>query len=333
MSLALSAEAVSAVIKERTGIDEDAFQDAWLRVIEGGISDEAAISAIAGECRRKNSSQAVGEMFRLKSLDAPLVHDDEGFALKDVIAAPEAVAETVPAKYLGKFSANQPRLDPETVSEIRRRYPGLPLGRAVRALVGLPPLEKRDAWQPWEDDVIRDRYPHGGSELVRLDVKRSRDAVIERARFLGVKRGEFCPSDEWMTPTALAKELDISPAWVSKLVTGGIIKPKLRLPGRRFGRIFFDRSSVPRIRGAIEAYQARCLFVRTHRPFKVARYWGKRHFVYRITDDGDVVLWCRKSAEIPNVHGVFKFVGGLPNCKTCLRALRFSCSMVDCHDA
>ncbi len=39
----LTSEEISRIIKEGTGQDEDAFQDAWLKVIEENISDPLEI--------------------------------------------------------------------------------------------------------------------------------------------------------------------------------------------------------------------------------------------------------------------------------------------------
>ena len=47
----------------------------------------------------------------------------------------------------------------------------------------------RGAWQEWEDDAVRAAYPNVGPDIQLLKSnRRSRKAISERARLLGVKR-------------------------------------------------------------------------------------------------------------------------------------------------
>jgi ribosomal protein L37AE/L43A len=224
----LDSDAISKIIKEGTGKDEDAYQDAWLRVVEGNVSDPLQILQIAKDCRRHNSSAALQESFRLTSLESP-AHDDtkDGASreLQELIPWPEVSAVDTMAPYVnyGKVGAKtHVSLDTETAAILRARYPGQTMWKIIRGLAGLPEVTTRERFQPWEDDIIRRVYPTLGSRGVKAEgVHHSLASIGGRAEGLKVKWiGEYKPLPTWRSLNRLAADFGVSrltaQAWVDK---------------------------------------------------------------------------------------------------------------------
>ena len=79
-------------------------------------------------------------------------------------------------------------IDQDVVDAFRARYGNMPLGRALRIMLGLKPKIAQNGWQVEEDYLIREHYPMmGGSPLAKV-LDRSVDCIRDRASDLGVKR-------------------------------------------------------------------------------------------------------------------------------------------------
>lgn len=72
---------------------------------------------------------------------------------------------------------------------------------------------RRRPWEPWEDSILRNRYPEGGVSAVREGLKehgsrRSDHGIRNRARLLDVTHWRYLPSIE---PLALLSPLSWNP--------------------------------------------------------------------------------------------------------------------------
>jgi len=223
----ISSDQISAIIKEITGQDEDAFQDAWVIVFEKGLSDPAEIRGVALQCKRKNAGKTIESKYKNISLDMPTIKGEPNSrTFHEIIPSPELLPSEPEYKRLGKPQGRAIRLDDETVKKLRERFGNLPLGRAIRSLVGLPPLENRTAWQVWEDKIIREVYSWGGSRgVIENGVNRSRGAVQGRAMLLGIKKGTYKPNGDWLVPKEIATIFHCSKTTVLEWCSKGFLKP------------------------------------------------------------------------------------------------------------
>ena len=257
------------------------------------------------------------------SLQKPF-HNTENFTLEDIIASPEIPPDDAEFKRNGKPAGRQINLDAETTAKLRERFGNLPLGRAIRSLVGLSPVQKQDAWQEWEDDIIKERYSWGGSVAVKLEVERSFDAIRERARFLGVKFVHFKPCADWFTPKEVARIVGVEYSTLWKMVKTGIVKSRV-VPASITGinRYYFEKPQIDALRKLIAAAMKS--------PMPIVSYVSRTHFLYKI-EDNDAYLWCKKNTPIVYKYQVNGYIFlnlkksgsglGIPSCKVCRRALR-----------
>ena len=127
----------------------------------------------------------------LLSLNQNLIRDASSiFTLEDIIAAK-------PREFPG--CSSEPRvkipqarrsieIDQDVVDALRKRFGTMPLGRAIRILIGLKPKIFQNAWQEEEDELIREYYPSTGGKGLAEVLGRSANCVRDRAFTLGVKR-------------------------------------------------------------------------------------------------------------------------------------------------
>ena len=130
-------------------------------------------------------------MPKLVSLSKNLVHNGN-FTLEDVIATKPDEYATHDCSVEAKVKIHQARrsieIDQEVVDALRKQFGIMPLGRAIRLLLGLKPKVFQDAWQEEEDRLIREHYPTTGSRGLTEFLGRSADCIRTRASILGVKR-------------------------------------------------------------------------------------------------------------------------------------------------
>lgn len=211
---------INAIIRSEAAQDDDVFQCVWLEILESGITNKSDIRRLASKVAKKYFGEKIGESFKLRSLQKPLSTESESFTLEDTLATPEIraneeiehdidVDESYVATSTGKINqTGNVHLDYDTWQRIKSLYPHDPLNHAIRKLTGLSPA-KRDkrGWHRWEDAIVRERYPWGGSLAVSLDVHRSQNAIEKRARYLKIYRGHRThkPVAEWMTTPEIAE--------------------------------------------------------------------------------------------------------------------------------
>lgn len=193
---------INELIRSVTDGNEDAFQDVWVSILEGNCQTEEDILAKAREAKKHTCIHNYPE----RSLQKPLTYDsDKPLTLEDTISSPELQPDDTGYRRLGKPQGSATHLDDETKDKLRERFGNFPLGRAIRSLVGLPPKENKEAWQGWEDDIIKECYSWGGTvAVIASGVKRKATSINWRASKLGIKRGTTRPKDDWLTPTEVA---------------------------------------------------------------------------------------------------------------------------------
>lgn len=152
--------------------------------------------------------------------------------MEQVIASPRVTPDDAPYKRNGKPSKHCVVLDSETTLKLKERFGNIPLGRCIRSLLKLPPLEKVEAWQEWEDNIIRECYPWGGSLSVKSqDINRTYAAIREQARKLGIRRECFRPQEDWLTLKEVSNILGCHSSLVYRWCKRGYIEPiKLKAP-------------------------------------------------------------------------------------------------------
>lgn len=229
---------IDKIIRSTVGDKEDIVQDAWVKVLESKASTDSEIVEASKGAKEKVRKVNNQHLFAERSLSEPIGKDkEEDLTLESLLPdkyvdeAPEGI--DAPANFLGihRNGGNSLRLDSETVQALRQKYPDLILSDAVRALLGLSPLpDKRHAWQKWEDNIIRDRYPCGGVFACKVDLTdRTKQAIRGRAEKLRVLRtGEFRGYKDWLTTKDVLKLLGMgsfrqNTSYLRKLVHDGVL--------------------------------------------------------------------------------------------------------------
>lgn len=114
----------------------------------------------------------------------------ENFSLLDIIVAEKEEFPACDAE--PKLKIPQARrsieIDQDVTDAFRKRFGTMPLGRALRILLGLKPKIAQTAWQEEEDVLIRQYYPTWGSPPLAKVMDRGVDCIRERASELGVGR-------------------------------------------------------------------------------------------------------------------------------------------------
>ena len=114
----------------------------------------------------------------------------ENFTLLDMLASKqeEFPSCSTSVKVKIRQARRSIEIDNDVVEALRSRYGLMPLGRAIRTLLGLRPKVSQTAWQEEEDALIRDHFPLRGAPPIAEVLGRSADCVRERASKLGIKR-------------------------------------------------------------------------------------------------------------------------------------------------
>jgi hypothetical protein len=236
----LPVETIDSIIKPICGSDEDLYQEVWEKLLKEKPEGIHRIEDIANTQKRRALSNSIGDRYRNICLDKPLTQSNDNFTLKDIIAAPEETLSP-PGDYKQNGHRNLKgnvalRLTPAEVIVLQRKYPNMPLNAAVRTNLGFYVSPRQECWQPWEDDILRERYPAGGSLAVMVDVNRTLAAIRERARTLNVKLGVYRPISTWLMAREVAAILSCDYTQVLIWVNNGMMNYKKAL---RKGRGYF----------------------------------------------------------------------------------------------
>ena len=181
-------------------------------------------------------------------LQKPL-ENTESFTLEDILASPEIIMSDAEYKRNSRKAERQVSIDNETIAILKLRFGNIPLGRAIRSLVGLPPIEKQDEWQEWKDNVIRECYSWGGSiAVLAQDVKRSANAIRRRAGVLKIKAGNFKPNAKWLSLHDIAAIFHCHYTLVFRWCKKGLLKPIIKLEGRKREAFFTETELIRFIR-------------------------------------------------------------------------------------
>lgn len=124
------------------------------------------------------------------SLDRPLKAGEENFTLLNVIKAPEDefAAQSTEPKVKIKQAQRSIEIDQDVVNAFRKQFGTMPLGRALRIMLGLKPKISQNGWQEEEDALIKEHYPEMGAPPLAKVLDRSVDSIRNRASTLGIKR-------------------------------------------------------------------------------------------------------------------------------------------------
>lgn len=219
--LDLGVDKVTQLIKSVTGDNEDAFQDAWLAILEDHTGSEDDVLRVAKEVYHKYCNEAIAKEHTEVSLDEPIgEHQEEGhFTYENLIKA-EPITPQLPAKFQQPHSPKSVYVDRETLNILKHKFPNLSYRDAIRQLTGLSPVPKEKVvWQPWEDQVIRSVYPWSGTIGGQLELPhRTILAIRGRATTLCIKFDRFNPHTEWLTTSQVAKILGTGNHRVYQLV-------------------------------------------------------------------------------------------------------------------
>lgn len=354
----IGVDRIGELIRGITGENEDAYQDTWVKVLSNHCQSEQDILGYAKQSIRKAYVHNQWE----RSIQVPLAlkKDSHGDAItmEDVLASPEP-EEPTSDQYVATSSGKINKqgyvlLDRDVYLEIKKRFPHDPLNHAIRKLVMLPPPERdKIGWHKWEDELIKVRYPWGGSRAVMMDLNRTRGAIESRAKFLRVSAGKsinsYKPVAEWLNMPEVAEDLGCSWEVVNRLIKKGRIA-SIRVPRYHQGHdgVFVTPEALAEYKGTDEyrTYKQKQetlrqaisnfrLFGREHllasikelrsypQSSKVALLGEKSHYVHLI--DGGLVPFCDRSYISTPVEAIARFNFDPftddvpPTCKRCLR--------------
>jgi hypothetical protein len=208
--LDLGVEKVTELIQSITKDNEDAFQDAWLAILEDHVASEDDVLRVTKEVYHKYCNETIAKEHTEVSLDEPIgEHQEEGhFTYENLIRA-EPIAPQLPPKFHQPHSPKSVYVDRDTLNVLKQRFPNLSYRDAIRQIVGLSPLPKeKPIWQPWEDQIIHSMYSWAGTLGVSLELPhRTVIAIRARANILHVKFDRFNPQTEWLTTSQVARAL------------------------------------------------------------------------------------------------------------------------------
>lgn len=125
------------------------------------------------------------------SLDRSLLRDgSDSFTLKDVIASTPEEFPTCSTNVKVKIpqARRSIEINQDVTDALRARYGSMPLGRALRIMLGLKPKVAQNGYQEEEDNLIRKYYPNYGAPPISKVLDRSVACIRERAAKLGIRR-------------------------------------------------------------------------------------------------------------------------------------------------
>lgn len=259
----LGIDKVSNLIRSVTKESEDAYQDAWVAVLEDHVGSAEDILAIAREIHHRHANETIAKEHKEISLDQPIgEYRDEGeFTFKDILRAPAPQTDEeidheidVTTCYVTNSSGKRQvtdrwYLDPDVKAELKRLYPHDILKVAIRKVVGLPQAQRdKRGWYKWEDAIVMRRYPWGGARACALDICRSLNSINHRAKQLGVKAdilNSYKPCPAWLNIPELAERLGCKYGVAARLEKTGKIKA-IRIPNYHQGHdgVFFTPEAI-----------------------------------------------------------------------------------------
>ena len=248
MTTAVDENKIESLLRSILNSD-DAIQDAWLWILEEGLENSEDVESVADLIKRRYQSESFRHKKRYISLGIPLPTESGTLTLADICPAPEDqyanMQEDKPRRKRKRNGKEQYgisiRLDNDVVGKLEERYPDFPHRLAIRALLGMS-LDKR-TWSAWEEQILRDKYPTGGSNTVALDVPRSFASIHQHALALGIKFERMCPIDDMINTSELAVILHVSQSMIRKLVHENLLHP-LRSKGKRHGYFLFKQEEI-----------------------------------------------------------------------------------------
>jgi hypothetical protein len=87
-------------------------------------------------------------------------------------------------------------------------------------------------WHKWEDELIKVRYPWGGSRAVQIDLNRTESAIVARAKYLKVERGQlngYKPMPDWLNIQDIVKRTGHNERTITNYINEGLIQA-IRIP-------------------------------------------------------------------------------------------------------
>ena len=232
---------IDALLRNIVDNDDDILQDCWLEVIKQDNLQDNDIKKIAKQISKQAKALSVSEGYKLTSISKPLGNTDD-FTFEKILSSNSNYDNLRYASSKYRTNGSQPAqkrkktsiaVSQDVIEHIRKKVPDRPLTQALRMVLGLEIEEKREAWQLWEDDIIKEKYPCGGTLLVSVDIKRSPDAIRERARQLGVRKTKLRPKTDYFAVNEVSALFHCSPSWIHKLINNGELEAiKVNGPGK-----------------------------------------------------------------------------------------------------
>lgn len=292
--LGLGVDKVSQLIRSVTGENEDAFQDAWVAIMEDHVATEDDIVNLTREVYHRHCAETVAKEHREVSLDEPIgEHRDEGeFTLKNILKSPEPRTDEeidhdidADTPYVANSSGKPNRkgsfyLDDDTKAELKRLYPHDTIHSAIRKVVGMPMAERdKRGWHKWEEAIIRQRFPWGGSRACQLDICRSRDAIYHKAHAMGLKVNKlnsYRPHPDWLNRVEVAQKLGYSREHVNWLAKHGFIR-SIRLANYQQGgfAVFFTPQDVDNYLATRDSQNEKAVKIEVRRAYSNKYYKRK----------------------------------------------------------
>lgn len=224
---------IDRLIRSAVGNNEDMIQDAWVKVLESKASSDNEIIEASAEAREKTSKVNNQHLFAERSLFEPLGQDKEGeltleTLLPDTYVDEQPKGADAPTKFTRPCCKRTIQIDVDMASLLRQRYPDRTYKDGIRLLLGLQPTGINRAWQEWEDEIIREKYPYGGTFACQIDLspKRTQKQINSRAHELGVKvkdrrlRGH----PDWVSVPDLASHIGCSELHVRNLMRDNLLE-------------------------------------------------------------------------------------------------------------
>lgn len=341
-------EEINKIIKSITGDNEDAFQEAWVKVLTEHPQNENDIKKYARQSLKQDKDFSF--KFNEISMETKVIPENPEESPVLGVSLPANVPELEiheKERYVATSSGKINRqgyvhLDYDVYMEIKKMFPHDPLNHAIRKILQLPPAERdRKGWHKWEDELIKTRYSWGGVRACQMDLNRSQNAIIKRAAFLGVNAGKslngYKPVANWLNIPEFAQKLNISWQVANRIIERDEIDV-IRVPDYHQGHtgIFITPQALENYKnGNASRFTRKLTDALKTKPrimnntkniikseLKVVKKNKKNHYAF-LDRNQNVVTLCRTNeilitSEMMKKYDYNPFLNTTPTCKKCL---------------
>jgi hypothetical protein len=195
---------IARIIKSITENNEDAFQEAWVKVLTEHPKSEKDIQEYARQALKETHVHEYQEI----SLQKPIGEDlktDKPRTVEDVIVSHELILDNPEEIHSRrKYSKNhlysseyrrKHGLDDEVIKALFARYPNETLNTALRMLLNLP-VKPTKYWKQAEIDYLKKHYPDTHNDNISVYLGRSVQSIRNKAaelKLIKIQRGRVVP--------------------------------------------------------------------------------------------------------------------------------------------